>query len=127
MLSGPAGAGKSTTVQSLAKSHRAQIIEWINPVDELKLASQTDGIHFRMYSVNYRNPILVKEIFYISTEFATVHVSGIGSRSNRLDPGFTQHNWIIDAHVTGPPPLPDFATRIPQLASCPISRGNCCH
>ena len=44
MLSGPAGAGKSTTVQSLAKSFGIEIVEWINPVDENKLSTHNDGI-----------------------------------------------------------------------------------
>jgi broad-specificity NMP kinase len=44
VLSGPAGAGKSTTVQSLAQSFGIQIVEWINPLDESKLITQTDGI-----------------------------------------------------------------------------------
>jgi cell cycle checkpoint protein len=43
ILSGPAGAGKSTTVQSLAENLGFEIVEWINPVDENRLTTQTDG------------------------------------------------------------------------------------
>jgi cell cycle checkpoint protein len=43
VLSGPAGSGKSTTIFSLAKEMGIQIIEWINPVDEAKLTTQTEG------------------------------------------------------------------------------------
>jgi tRNA uridine 5-carbamoylmethylation protein Kti12 len=43
VLSGPAGSGKSTTVQSLAKDFGMQIVEWINPIDENKLSTQNDG------------------------------------------------------------------------------------
>ena len=43
VLSGPAGSGKSTTIFSLAKEMDVQIIEWINPVDEAKLTTQTEG------------------------------------------------------------------------------------
>jgi putative ribosome biogenesis GTPase RsgA len=43
VLSGPAGSGKSTTVQSLAKDFGMQIVEWINPINENKLSAQNDG------------------------------------------------------------------------------------
>lgn len=125
MLSGPAGAGKSTTVQSLAKSHGAQIIEWINPVDELKLASQTDGFYIPNVLLISRNSIVVEEILYVSTEFATVHVFGIGGTSNRLDPGSSEHNWIVYIYGTSASPFPDFVARISQFVSCTIS--SCAH
>jgi hypothetical protein len=43
VLSGPAGAGKSTAVQSIAKGCAIQVVEWINPIDEGKLTSQQEG------------------------------------------------------------------------------------
>jgi len=44
VLSGPAGAGKSTTVLSLANEFDYQVVEWINPVDTNKLGSPTEGL-----------------------------------------------------------------------------------
>jgi len=44
VLSGPAGAGKSTTVLSLANEFDYQVVEWINPVDTNKLGFPTEGL-----------------------------------------------------------------------------------
>jgi flagellar biosynthesis GTPase FlhF len=71
VLSGPAGAGKSTTVQSLAKSFGIKVIEWINPVDETKLTSYNDGMLFIQY-FDHRNRISIAKILDIFAEFAAL-------------------------------------------------------
>lgn len=63
MLSGPAGAGKSTTVLSLAKSVDHQVVEWINPVDANKLGSPPEG-------PNPHSLILIEDYESLSRKFA---------------------------------------------------------
>src|SRR5271155_4154007 len=72
-----------------------------------------------------RNSIAIQEILYVSAEFATIHVFGIGGTSNHLDPGPSQHNWIIYIYGTSASPLSDFAARVSQFVSCTIS--SCAH
>ena len=68
-----------------------------------------------------RNSIVIEEILYISAEFATLHVFGIGGTSNHLHPGPSQHNWFFYIYGSSPSPLSDIVTRISQLVSCTVS------
>lgn len=57
VLSGPAGAGKSTTVLSIAQSLNVKVVEWINPVDDSKVTTQRDEVESmsRKFSTFLRN------------------------------------------------------------------------